>query len=306
VKYRINKTINQLKENEQITDGGASFIEIINREDYERDHNNKRHERYLLKSMDRYQYCKADLLRDCTIGTFVIPDKTFPMDKELCFGYYLNQTQLIFVDDTGTVEHIASEIEKNQIVDDFNIAYFLFEFLEYLVKDDVQYLQDYEKRMTDLEEELFGGVKNKVPQLILKIRKELLHINGYYKQLMNMSETLAENYNQLLQEEDCNLFKLFSDRVSRLSEDTQILRESALQVLEMYQTQVDVRQNEIMRLLTGVTTLFMPLTLITGWYGMNFAHMPELGSRFGYLIIILVSFIIAVGEFCFFKRKKWF
>lgn len=305
MRYRINKTINQLQEDERIADEESS-IEIMNREDYEKNHNSKRHERYLLRSMDRYQYCKADLLRDCTIGTFVIPDKMFPVDKELCFGYYLNDKQLIFVDDTGTVEQIAKEIEKNQIVDEFNLAYFLFEFLEYLVKDDVQYLQDYEKRMTDLEEELFGEVKNKVPQLILKIRKELLHINGYYKQLMNMSEILAENYNQLLQEEDCNLFKLFSDRVSRLSEDTQILRESALQVLEMYQTQVDVRQNQIMKLLTGVTTLFMPLTLITGWYGMNFVHMPEIGSRFGYLIVIVVSLTIAVGEFCFFKRKKWF
>lgn len=86
----------------------------------------------------------------------------------------------------------------------------------------------------------------------------------------------------------------------------QLLRENMLQLRELYQSKQDARQNKIMGILTIVTTFFLPLTLITGWYGMNFAYMPELKWRYGYPVVILVALIIAVGEFIYFKRKKFF
>ena len=86
----------------------------------------------------------------------------------------------------------------------------------------------------------------------------------------------------------------------------QLLRENMLQLRELYQSRQDARQNKIMGILTIVTTFFLPLTLITGWYGMNFAYMPELKWRYGYLSVIIVSLIIAIGEIIYFKKKKFF
>ena len=79
-----------------------------------------------------------------------------------------------------------------------------------------------------------------------------------------------------------------------------------LQLRELYQSMQDARQNKIMGILTIVTTFFLPLTLITGWYGMNFAYMPELKWRYGYLSVIIVSLIIAIGEIIYFKKKNSF
>lgn len=79
-----------------------------------------------------------------------------------------------------------------------------------------------------------------------------------------------------------------------------------MQLREMHQTQVDIRQNEIMKFLTIVTTIFMPLTLIAGWYGMNFVHMPELSLRYGYVVICGICLLIMLIEIWFFKKKKWF
>ena len=106
-------------------------------------------------------------------------------------------------------------------------------------------------------------------------------------------------------QEDCSLFMLFSDRVERLAEDTKVLRELALQILEIYQTQINSRQNKVMQFLTVVTTIFTPLTLITGWYGMNFVNMPELHNAYGYFIVIGVSLVIIWGGIWYFKKKKW-
>ena len=66
-----------------------------------------------------------------------------------------------------------------------------------------------------------------------------------------------------------------------------------------------MRQNRTMTLLTVIATIFMPLTLITGWYGMNFHYMPELEYRWSYPAVFLVCLAIAVGCLVFFKKKKW-
>ncbi|RHO56200.1 hypothetical protein DW094_06125 [Ruminococcaceae bacterium AM07-15] len=75
---------------------------------------------------------------------------------------------------------------------------------------------------------------------------------------------------------------------------------------ELFQALQDARQNRVMGLLTVVTTLFLPLTLLTGWYGMNFARMPELQWRYGYLALIVVAGALVALEVAFFKKKKFF
>ena len=84
-----------------------------------------------------------------------------------------------------------------------------------------------------------------------------------------------------------------------------MLREYATQISSEYQAQVDLGQNRIMKLLTIVTTVFMPLTLITGWYGMNFINMPELQWEYGYPAIIIVSILVIIGCMSVFRRKHY-
>ena len=83
------------------------------------------------------------------------------------------------------------------------------------------------------------------------------------------------------------------------------MREYTVQLRDLIQTRIDVKQNRIITLLTVITTIFTPLTLLTGWYGMNFRYMPELESRWGYPAVIAVSLAIALGCLLYFKKKKW-
>lgn len=77
-----------------------------------------------------------------------------------------------------------------------------------------------------------------------------------------------------------------------------------VQIQDAYSTQVDMNLNHIMYFFTVITTIFMPLTLIVGWYGMNFHNMPELEWKYGYPFVIVLSIAIVVICFWFFKRKK--
>ena len=83
------------------------------------------------------------------------------------------------------------------------------------------------------------------------------------------------------------------------------LLDYTVQIRDTYQSKLDVKQNRIMTVLTIVTTVFMPLTLIVGWYGMNFKYMPELDSKWGYPVVIAVCIAIVISSLLFFKRKKW-
>lgn len=77
------------------------------------------------------------------------------------------------------------------------------------------------------------------------------------------------------------------------------------QLRDLVQTQLDVRQNRIMTVLTVITSIFMPLTLIAGWYGMNFRYMPELEWRLAYPAVFVLSVVIVVVCVIWFKKKKW-
>jgi magnesium transporter len=120
-----------------------------------------------------------------------------------------------------------------------------------------------------------------------------------------MAQEFEEDENEFFDPENTRYFRLFSNRVSRLFDIVSALLDYTLQIRDTYSSKLDVKQNHIMTVLTVVTAIFMPLTLIAGWYGMNFKYMPELNSVFGYPVVIIVSLLIAVGSLIYFKIKKW-
>ncbi|HAJ93357.1 MAG TPA: hypothetical protein DCM41_00535 [Synergistaceae bacterium] len=140
---------------------------------------------------------------------------------------------------------------------------------------------------------------------IVDIRKEILARSHYYSQLSDVALELLENENEIFDDHSLRLLKHFSDRAHRLRQETQMLREYSLQISEAYQTQIDIRQNVVMKVLTVVTAIFLPLTLIAGWYGMNFEKMPELHWDYGYLYVFLLSIMVVIGCLLIFKRKKF-
>ena len=106
-------------------------------------------------------------------------------------------------------------------------------------------------------------------------------------------------------QENLRYFRLFLNRIARLSDSSTVIRDYTMQIRDLYKAHLDITQNRIMTVLTVVTTIFLPLTLIVGWYGMNFKYMPELTMKLGYPAVIVVSIVIVVGSLYFFRKKKW-
>ncbi len=110
---------------------------------------------------------------------------------------------------------------------------------------------------------------------------------------------------EILDNKGNSFFKMYIQRVMRLKEETQVLREYAAQIQDLYNSEISIRQNDVMKVLTIVTTIVLPLSLITSWYGMNFKYMPELDWKYGYFIMPIISIIIIILCLWIFKKKKF-
>ena len=137
------------------------------------------------------------------------------------------------------------------------------------------------------------------------IRSDIRYLRIHYEQLMDLGQEFEENENNFFKQENLRYFRLFIDRASRLYDTSMSLRDYTMQLRDLYKAHLDIKQNRIMTVLTVVTTIFMPLTLIVGWYGMNFKFMPELNWEWSYPVVIVLSILIVVLSLLFFKHKKW-
>lgn len=181
----------------------------------------------------------------------------------------------------------------------------LYLFLSSLITNDPEVLQLLEQKITVLEEQLITSKLGNGISEIIDLRKQLMRLKNYYEQLLDICESLEENENDLIESSMLRYFHILTGRVERLLRTVEQLRDYVTQLREAYQSQVDINSNNIMRIFTVLTAIFLPLSLIAGWYGMNL-KMPEYNWEFGYPLIVLIS-ILVVGLCIFlFKRKKWF
>lgn len=258
-----------------------------------------------LRSISTVENTYLDVFPHCLIGSFAVPDKEHVLSDPLCFAFYLDATHLVFLDDGTMCVRILDTIASYHIVKKPTVAHCLFEFMKLLVKNDLAFLADLEDRMEDVEEAIIDRGMDASTRTMLTFRRKLLRIDTYYQQLVDMASGIAENENKLLTHEESRLFLVLERQAERLLKRSLTLKEYSLQLRELYQTQIDLQQNNTMQFFTVITTLFAPLTLLTSWFGMNFANMPGLDWRWGYETIIVVSAIIVVIEIIIFKRKKW-
>lgn len=188
---------------------------------------------------------------------------------------------------------------------DDSIEKIIYNFFAGLIKKDTNYLESLEEEITELEDDLLTGTKKDCTKEIIRYRRELLQLKKYYEQLNRIFEGLVENQNNLITKDSLRYFTILDSRIDRLFSNVLNVRDYVTQVREAYQAQIDIEQNNIMRIFTVITSIFLPLTLIVGWYGMNL-KMPEFSWNYGYLFVIGLSILITIICLIIFKRKKWF
>ena len=246
-------------------------------------------------------FSKLEDVKKYYAGSFNIPKKNTHL--AISFKYYIINNNIIFVDENSYVEKVIEKIIQSISKQDYDLAKFMHDFLETMIKDDLMYLEQIEHKLSILEDEIIKSDIEDFNEIIIKDKKEVLKFYHYYGQLIEVGNTFVEK--NIFEQQANSLFELYVNRVTRLQNETLLLREYTHQLQDLYESQINLHQNHIMKILTIVTTIFMPLTLITGWYGMNFKHMPELGLKYAYPMILGVFILIIIICLIIFKKKKF-
>lgn len=248
---------------------------------------------------------KAEVNYDSLTGTFSVPSRSNISGDDYQYAFALDEKGIVFIDSTGVVEKMVKKIARTKKWKVPCLERFIYDFLELIVNRDLSILEKFEKELDAIEDDMMDSSTETSLARVNEIRSNLRELRIHYDQLIDFGQELQENENNFFKPENTRYFRLFTDRVTRLHDTATSLRDFTMQLRDMYHTQIDVKQNRIMTLLTVVTTIFMPLTLIVGWYGMNFRYMPELETRWGYPVVIIASLLIIIGGLWFFKKKKW-
>ena len=242
---------------------------------------------------------------DSLTGTFSIPRRDDISAPDIKFAFALDEKGIVFIDSTGEAEKITEVIRTTKRWKKPSLERFIYDFLEHIIHGDQQLLERYEQELDRIEDDIMADTSDEYPIRINDIRSDVRDLRIHYEQLTDLAQELEENENNFFKANNLRYFHLVIQRIAALHDIASSLRDYSIQVRDLYQSRLDVRQNRIMTVLTIVTTLFMPLTLIAGWYGMNFVYMPELGSRFGYPAVIILSILTVVISIAIFKKKKW-
>ena len=248
---------------------------------------------------------KAEVNYDSLTGTFQLPDREHIESNDFRFAFALDEKGIVFIDDSGKAQQMIDAIRRTRRWRKPSLERFLYDFLEQIVEDDLSIMERYEAELNRIEDAILNSDEYKDLGRVSEIHNDIRKLLVHYEQIIDMTQELEENENGFFSEDNLRYIHLFMNLIMRRHDSAASLRDYTMQVRDLYHAQLEVRQNRIMTLLTVITTIFMPLTLIEGWYGMNFVHMPELAWKWGYPVVIAVSVAIVIFCLVFFKKKKW-
>jgi magnesium transporter len=184
------------------------------------------------------------------------------------------------------------------------------DFLAYALMDAVvdEYfavLESIGDRIEDIEAEVVEHPEPHTLSEIHNVKRELLVMRRAVWPLRDVFNTLIRDESQLISDETRVFLRDAYDHAVRVIDTVETLRDLLSGMVDLYVSTVSHRLNEIIKVLTIISTIFIPLTFIVGVYGMNFVHMPEIQYRWSYPILWGIMILIAAGMMVFFRRKRW-
>jgi magnesium transporter len=210
-------------------------------------------------------------------------------------------------DPEGTVRNKFMGVLPRYTASTVTAEKLLCAFFDTLIAGDTQFLERTGFELSELEEDVVHNVTDKDFNIdILAVKKQLLVKHNFYEQLLDITEALEEDDNDIFPDSDLRYLANITKKLIRLREDIDALNDTAVHLQDAYQASLDLKLNNAMKFFTVLTTVFFPLTIIVGWYGMNFDTMAEFHWRFGYIYVIVLSIVTVTLFTLFAKKRKWF
>ncbi len=183
--------------------------------------------------------------------------------------------------------------------------YLAYSLIDTIVDNYFTILEQAGEKIEFLEESLIKNPSTQTLQAIQSLKRDMIFLRKSVWPLRETISSLERAGCQLIHESTNIFLKDIYDHTIQVIDTIETFRDMLSSVLDIYLSSVSNRMNEIMKVLTIIATIFMPLTFMAGVYGMNFKYLPELEWRWGYFFFWGFVIVIAISMLVYFKRKKW-
>jgi magnesium transporter len=209
------------------------------------------------------------------------------------------------VQPVAAVERVWASCQRDSRPLQRGAAYLLYRLADELVTDYMPVIEEIDEAIDRIEDRVFDDPAPDLLEKLFTLKRALLRLRRTVAPQREALNKLARGDFDVVGEEMRVFFRDVYDHLVRLHDITESLRDLVGGALDTYLSVVSNRMNEVMKVLTIIATIFIPLTLIAGIYGMNFQYMPELGWRWGYPVVWLVMLTIGALMLVYFRRKRW-
>lgn len=202
---------------------------------------------------------------------------------------------------------VRSRIKNdNGIIRKRGTDYLLYRLVDSIVDGYYSVLENIGKKVEELEENITTNPSVEDFQKIQKLRKEFIYLRRVVYPLREAINKIVKNENGFIEERNEKYFSDVYDHIIHLIDSLDTYKDVTSTLMDLYMNTINYKMNEVMKLLTIITTIFIPLSFIAGVYGMNFQHMPELTWKYGYFGVLGLMGIIFILMIFYFRYKKWF
>ena len=184
--------------------------------------------------------------------------------------------------------------------------YLLYRLIDIIVDNYYVVLDKIGDQIEEIEDNIATDSTEKAFRKIQLIKKELIFLRKAVYPLREALSKVVKGETSFVQEENLRYFSDVYDHTVHLIDSLDTYKDLTSGLLDIHINTMNTRMNEVMKLLTIITTIFIPLSFIAGIYGMNFDVMPELRWQYGYPAVLVAMGVVVIGMLYFFKRRKWF
>jgi magnesium transporter len=214
---------------------------------------------------------------------------------------------LTFQEQPGDVfEPVRERIRKHKgRIRVAGIDYLAYALLDTVVDNYIYIIERLGEQIEDIEEEILDNPDSAVMEKINTFKREMNYIRKSVRPTREAIIHLSRSDSDLINESTTPFLKDLEDLITQATEAIDTYREMLSDQLNIYNTNVSNRMNDIMKVLTIFAAIFIPLTFIAGIYGTNFEYLPELRFRYSYFVFWGVILVVAFSMLLFFRRKRW-
>lgn len=215
-----------------------------------------------------------------------------------------NYVITISQDDIAFFDELERDMERKGDMMDHS-GEILYHIVDRCVDDYAEAVAHYEEQVERLERLVYRNPYIRVAHDIFRYKRKLQQLRKVFVEEKTMLGAMSHQQLPYISQEKDVYFSDVYDHISRVIDSIDMFREALSGLLELQMAMKSDRMNEIMKTLTLISSLFLPLTFIVGLYGMNFRIIPELDWDLGYAYVWVLMVVVSAGMFWFFKRNRW-